>query len=48
MDNLCLMCGEIIPEGIMVCPSCERRIMGDDAPVYIDDKQYSGLLTEEG
>ena len=42
MDNTCVMCGEIIPEGIMVCPICEKRIMED-----VDEKTYSGLLTEE-
>lgn len=24
MDNRCVCCGEIIPEGRMVCPNCER------------------------
>ena len=22
-ENTCVVCGEIIPEGIMVCPSCD-------------------------
>lgn len=25
MDNTCVMCGEIIPEGRLVCPQCERK-----------------------
>ena len=24
MDNRCVCCGEIIPEGRMICPNCER------------------------
>ena len=24
MDNTCVCCGAIIPEGRMVCPNCER------------------------
>ena len=24
MENRCVVCGEIIPEGRMVCPKCER------------------------
>ena len=24
-DNRCVFCGEIIPEGRMVCPNCERE-----------------------
>lgn len=26
MEDRCVMCGEIIPEGRMVCPNCERNI----------------------
>lgn len=25
MENRCVCCGEIIPEGRMVCPNCENR-----------------------
>lgn len=28
-NNTCVCCGEIVPEGRMVCPNCERR--ADDA-----------------
>lgn len=24
MENRCVCCGEIIPEGMQVCPKCER------------------------
>ncbi len=26
-ENRCVCCGEIIPEGRMVCPTCERKVM---------------------
>ena len=25
MENRCVCCGEIIPEGRMVCPKCEAK-----------------------
>lgn len=25
MENRCVCCGEIIPEGRMVCPQCEAK-----------------------
>ena len=25
MENKCVVCGEIIPEGRMVCPLCDRH-----------------------
>ena len=27
--NTCLICGCLIPEGIMVCPSCETQILAE-------------------
>ena len=26
MDNTCVCCGELIPEGIQVCPACVKLI----------------------
>lgn len=26
MENKCVFCGEIIPEGRQVCPNCEKRV----------------------
>ena len=26
MENFCVMCGDIIPEGRTVCPNCENTI----------------------
>lgn len=30
MENRCVCCGEIIPEGRMVCPMCEFGTMQND------------------
>ena len=30
-EDRCVMCGEIIPEGRMVCPVCEHKIMQENA-----------------
>lgn len=27
MDNFCVICGEIIPEGRIVCPICEKTVI---------------------
>lgn len=27
VENRCVVCGDIIPEGIMVCPTCENNHM---------------------
>ena len=29
--NFCVICGEIIPEGLMACPLCEGRILEQSA-----------------
>lgn len=26
-NNYCVICGQVIPEGYMVCSTCEKRIM---------------------
>lgn len=28
MENRCVCCGKIIPEGRMVCPQCEAKVYG--------------------
>ena len=28
MDNRCVVCGEVIPEGRQVCPICEADVSG--------------------
>ena len=30
LENRCVCCGEIIPEGWQVCMECERRAFADD------------------
>ena len=29
-ENRCVICGDIIPEGLMVCLKCEDKVMGYD------------------
>lgn len=29
MDTRCIMCGDIIPEGLQVCPNCEAKVSGE-------------------
>ena len=36
MDNRCVCCGEMIPEGIQVCPKCEDKT---DKEVMPDGKK---------
>ena len=43
MENLCLYCGDIVPEGRMVCPICEERLLSGD---YYE-KTESGLLEDD-
>ena len=31
-ENRCLMCGEVVPEGRMVCPRCEAKALNDKQP----------------
>ena len=31
MENYCVCCGAIIPEGRMVCPRCEASVFGDES-----------------
>lgn len=38
MDNTCLVCGEIIPEGLQVCPKCEKNENVDHPSHYTDGK----------
>lgn len=30
MEERCVICGEIIPEGRQVCPKCEKRRWDDE------------------
>lgn len=30
MDNRCIMCGTIIPEGLLVCPICTKKALTEE------------------
>lgn len=42
MNETCLICGEIIPEGRQVCPTCEQRCREGFTydPIYYEFKEY--------
>lgn len=40
LDNRCVCCGEIIPEGLQICPVCEKRIR--DGPINREGRRKSG------
>lgn len=46
-DNHCICCGELIPEGRQVCPSCERADVGahdeNTSPPYTKKCVEGGL-----
>ena len=39
----CVCCGEVIPEGRMVCPVCESMIKG----IYDEDQEIEEVLINE-
>lgn len=39
MDNLCIVCGAVIPEGRQVCPNCEKEYGYDDSLV-VDNSHF--------
>lgn len=43
MEERCVICGEIIPEGRQVCPLCEKKYGGkDDSDMPFFSAQKSG------
>lgn len=43
LENRCVICGQIIPEGRWVCPTCEKRAMREETrglQVYLDEGAY--------
>ena len=38
MDNRCVCCGAVIPEGRMVCPICERAEDEGKAQNYLKEE----------
>ena len=42
MENRCVCCGAIIPEGRMVCPICEMDADEGDAQNWLKEEEYGG------
>lgn len=47
MDNFCVCCGAIIPEGRMVCPMCEIAANEMVALIPGSDRLKKGLCDRE-
>lgn len=50
VDNRCVMCGEIVPEGQEVCPTCKSKTMegkqsmnNRNSEGYYDPTAYQGM-----
>ena len=39
-DNRCVICGEVIPEGFLVCPICANKQAIDEAVGEVVKKDY--------
>ena len=35
-DNRCVICGEVIPEGFLVCPNCESKNLKQQLETQIE------------
>ena len=35
-DNRCVICGEVIPEGFLVCPNCESKSLNQQLETQIE------------
>ena len=44
MEERCIMCGEIIPEGRQVCPACEKKVLEDNV-ISVTDTEYGDTYT---
>lgn len=44
MDNRCIFCGEIIPEGRQVCPMCEKLQTETTKAERFDDVLHDWVL----
>lgn len=44
MDNRCIFCGEIIPEGRQVCPICEKIQSEETKAEKVDDMLHDWIL----
>ena len=46
MEDRCVCCGAVVPEGRMVCPQCEmetEQIMAERRKEKLPVRQYSGV-----
>lgn len=41
MEEKCIICGEVIPEGTQVCPECWKKIMEDQSNENNESSQSS-------
>lgn len=39
MNNFCVVCGNDIPEGRMVCPSCEKKVLEQSEKIVVVQKR---------
>ena len=46
MDNRCVCCGEIIPEGRMVCPNCEAE--SELTKESLEGKEFEEIASTTG
>ena len=49
MDNCCIFCGEIIPEGLQICDSCIHQHLGipmneDKTGYYVDINSFPSIF----
>ena len=48
MEERCVFCGAIIPEGRQVCPNCENKYKGiEKGDQYADSKKGSNQTRKE-
>lgn len=45
MDNFCVCCGAIVPEGRMVCPICEMAAYDEAVTDWPGGEEYGGQST---
>ena len=47
MENRCVICGVVIPEGRQVCPNCEKQAIKQAAELA-RNKMFVGVLGTNG
>ncbi len=45
MTNLCLICGEEVPEGRQICPNCESKVEYDPDEFFSAERQLDNPKT---